>query len=113
MKQLLLVFGDHSKSKSAAWLGLWFVLLASMGCSDGSFDLKTPDRVPSNPAPTPQVLIIGEEYEVFSNDTLEPNDADTEVSVRHELASGRKYVTVMAGGAVLLRSQSDGEASEL
>jgi hypothetical protein len=81
----------------------WGLILLSTavitGCGSGDFNVH---NVKST-APQQTALVLGQEYEVFPQDALEPDDVNTKISVRHEVATDRKYVTLLTGNASLIR----------
>ena len=62
------------------------------GCGDSNSNKK--ERV---------ALVIGEPVSVYPGDTVTPENEETRISIRHEVGEEMKTVTLLAGGAELLR----------
>ena len=48
-------------------------------------------------------LVVGEPVSVYPGDTVTPENEETRISIRHEVGEEMKTVTLLAGGAGLLR----------
>lgn len=95
-----------SRRHSALIKGLMLSgLLALGGCGKGSFDAATPVQVTA--------MVAGQEYEVQPRDRVEPDADGGNISVRHELATDRKFVTLLTGSATLIKADTSAEGGSL
>ncbi|WP_336367657.1 hypothetical protein [Marinobacter sp. C2H3] len=61
-----------------------------------------------SPATDTVVLSLNTEVEVFPGDSIIDPAGDANIRVRHEVASNRKFVTLLSGSAELVRSGGAG-----
>ena len=75
-----------------------FLLMAGCGGSSSS----SSNNAVVEDQPQGLAMVLNQEYQVATGDVLIPKDEATRIAVRHVYLDDKKYVTLVAGSAVLV-----------